>query len=128
MVATAITPPAFDSYSRDWRMSPGLATNGFVFLTGFTGGQPDGSISGVPETQIREAFRNVQKVLEHGELSFADVVEMTTYHVNLHEHLAVFRKVHEEFVEEPYPAWTAIEVVGLVEIGALVEIRVIARQ
>ena len=128
MVTTAITPPAFESYYRDWRMSPGLAVDGFIFLTGFTGGQFDGSISSVPETQIHEAFRNVQKVLEHRGLSFADVVEMTTYHVNLHEHLAVFRKVHEKFVEEPYPAWTAIEVVGLVEIRAIVEIRVIARE
>ena len=128
MTTTAITPPDFEGYYHDWHMSPGLAANGFVFLTGFTGGHPDGSISTDPKTQIREAFRNVEKVLVHGGMNFGNVVEITTYHVNLHEHLTLFRDIHKEFVVEPYPAWTAIEVVGLVEEGALVEIRVIARE
>ena len=70
------------------------------------------------EAQIREAFRNVEKVLDHGGLSFSSVVEMTTYHLNLQEHIELFRRIRDEFVVEPYPAWTAIEVLGLVEKGA----------
>ena len=128
MTTIAITPPIFENDYRDWRMSPGLAGYGFVFLTGLTGTRPDGSISTEPETQFRAAFRNIEAVLSQGGLSFGHVMEMTTYHVSLQQHLAVFRKVREEFVVEPYPAWTAIEVLGLVEIGALVEIRVIAHQ
>ena len=128
MIKSPIMPPDYQADYRDWKMSLGLACNGFVFLTGLTGARPDGSIATDPETQFREAFRNVESVLEHGGLSFADVVEMTTYHVHLHQHLAVFRKVRESVVVEPYPAWTAIEVVGFVEVGALVEIRVIAHQ
>ena len=128
MPTTAIIPPAFESDYLDWHMSPGLACGGFVFLTGLTGSRPDGSFSTIPEAQIREAFRNVEKVLDHGGLSFSSVVEMTTYHLNLQEHIELFRRIRDEFVVEPYPAWTAIEVLGLVEKGALVEIRVIAHQ
>jgi enamine deaminase RidA (YjgF/YER057c/UK114 family) len=36
--------------------------------------------------------------------------------------------VKDEFVGEPYPAWTAIGVAELVNPKAIVEIRVIARQ
>ncbi len=109
-------------------MSPGLECDGFVFLTGLTGTRPDDTISALPEVQIREAFRNVDSVLKHGGLNFSNIVEMTTYHINLHQHLSLFRSIREEFVSEPYPAWTAIEVVNLVEKEAIVEIRVIAHR
>ena len=128
MDSRAITPPQYESAYREWRMSLGLECSGFVFLTGMTGEQPDGSFSTTAETQIRDTFRNVESVLKHGGLSFANVVEMTTYHVGLHEHLSLFRSVRDEFVVEPYPAWTAVEVLGLVDREALVEIRVIAHR
>ena len=61
-------------------------------------------------------------------LSFDDVVEMTTYHVDLRKHLEAFIKVKDEHVSTPYPAWTAIGVSELITEGTLVEIRIIARR
>lgn len=127
MTATPIIPPALQSYYDDWHMSPGLICNGFVFFTGFTGTESDGTLSSAPETQIRNAFAKVQAVLEAGGMGFGHIVEMTSYHVGLREHLDFFKSVRDEFVVEPYPAWTAIEVAGFVREGAIVEIRVIAR-
>lgn len=51
---------------------------------------------------------------------------MTTYHVGLRDHFDLFNQVRLEYLEEPYPAWTAVEVAGLRREGAIVEIRVIA--
>lgn len=51
---------------------------------------------------------------------------MTSYHVGLRDHIAIFRSVRDEFVREPYPAWTAIEVSGFITPGAIVEIRAVA--
>ncbi|WP_299476092.1 Rid family hydrolase [uncultured Roseibium sp.] len=51
---------------------------------------------------------------------------MTSYHVDLRAHFETFRAVRSEYVREPYPAWTAIEVAGLRREGAVVEIRVVA--
>jgi len=65
--------------------------------------------------------------LEKAELSFSDIVEMTTYHVNLNLHLDEFRKAKDEFIVKPYPAWTAIGVSELALLDALIEIRVIAQ-
>ncbi len=128
MVATPIIPPDMQGYYDDWRMSPGLSCSGFVFLTGFTGVAPSGELSSDPEQQIRQAFSQVASVLEEGGMDFGHVVEMTSYHVGLREHLDLFKSIRAEFVQEPYPAWTAIEVAGFVSEGTIVEIRVIARQ
>ena len=112
----------------DWRMSPGLACNGFVLLTGFNGMAPKGDLSADPEKQFRQAFLQIERVLAEGGLDLGHIVEMTTYHVGLRDHLDLFKSVRAEFVEEPYPAWTAIEVAGFASEGVIVEIRVIARQ
>ncbi len=127
MVGTPIIPPAMQGYYDDWRMSPGLACNGFVFLTGFTGVSPSGELSPDPEAQIREAFSQVASVLAEGGMDFGHVVEMTSYHVGLRDHLELFQAICAEHVREPYPAWTAIEVAGFVSEGNIVEMRVIAR-
>lgn len=128
MKKQAIIPAELRSYYDDWHMSPGLFCDGFVFFTGFTGTRPDGTLSDDPEQQIRDAFAKVRSVLEAGGMTSADIVEMTSYHVGLRDHLDLFKKVRDEQVQEPYPAWTAIEVTGFVREGAIVEIRVIARQ
>ena len=127
MSKTPIIPPALENYYQDWHMSPGLLSNGFVFLTGFTGAKPDGSISAQPGEQIRQAFSTVASVLAEAGMGFSSLVEMTSFHVGLHDHIAVFRAIRDEFIVEPYPAWTAIEVAGFVTEGAIVEIRVIAQ-
>lgn len=128
MSATPIIPKAMQGYYDDWRMSPGLACNGFVFMTGFTGVAPDGTLSRNPEAQIRQAFAQVASVLEEAGLDFGHVVEMTTYHVGLRDHLDLFKSIRAEYVKEPYPAWTAIEVAGFASEGTVIEIKVIARQ
>ncbi|WP_282609286.1 RidA family protein [Pelagibius sp. Alg239-R121] len=124
----AIIPPDLQSYYDDWHMSPGLLCNGFVFFTGFTGTRADGTLSNDPAEQIRDAFAKVESVLLSGGMSFEHIVEMTSYHVGLRDHLDLFKSIRDEYIREPYPAWTAIEVTGFVREDAIVEIRVIARQ
>lgn len=128
MTAKTIIPPSLRGLYDDWRMSPGIECNGFVFLTGVTGANSDGSLSSDPEVQIRHAFEKISMVLKEAGMDFDCLVEMTTYHVGLRDHLDLFKAIRAEYVREPYPAWTAIEVAGFVREGAIVEIRAIARQ
>ncbi|MEX0956574.1 MAG: RidA family protein [Rhizobiaceae bacterium] len=127
MAARAIIPAEMQPYYDDWRMSPGIEHNGVVYFTGMTG-TVKGVVSDDPETQMREAFRKVGLVLEEAGLGFGDLLEMTTYHVGLRDHLQLFKSIRAEFVEEPYPAWTAIEVSGFATEGVIVEIRAIAKR
>lgn len=126
MSRRSVVPPQLRSYRDDWHMSPGVVINGLVFLTGMTGRRDDGSIAEDPEQQIRDAFAKVQLVLEEVGSDLSAVVEMTSYHVGIHDHIDIFRAVRDEHVHEPYPAWTAIEVAGFISPKAIVEIRVVA--
>jgi enamine deaminase RidA (YjgF/YER057c/UK114 family) len=127
-VKRPVAAPEFAHYSEDWHMSPVLDTGEFVFLSGQTGCRPDNSVASDPERQFRETFEFLKANLAAADLTFDDVVEMTTYHVGLRKHLAAFTRVKDEYVFAPYPAWTAIGVTELITEGTLAEIRIIARR
>lgn len=123
-----LSAPEFSHYADDWHLAPVLDTGEFVFLSGVTGVHPDLSVPADPETQFRNAFSSVAKNLNAADLGFENIVEMTTYHVDLRRHLNTFIKVKDEFILKPYPAWSAIGTTELITEGTLVEIRVIARR
>lgn len=123
-----LAAPQFAHYPQDWHFSPVLMSGDFAFFSGQTGTRPDGTLASDPEQQFRDAFGFLAANLSAAELDFHDIVEMTTYHVDLRQHLASFIKVKDELIHPPYPAWTAIGVTELVTPGTLVEIRVIARR
>lgn len=126
MTLSSVVPEGLEPYRDEWRMSPGVVSNGLLFLTGMTGHRSDGTYAEDEEEQIRDAFGKITDVLVAAGLDWSRVVEMTSYHVGLREHIDVFRSVREEFVCDPFPAWTAIEVADFVSPGAIVEIRAIA--
>ena len=123
-----IVTPEFVHFPNDWHLSPGVDDGRYVFFSGVTGTRPDLSVSSDPETQFRETFQFLKNNLAQAGLDFDDVVEMTTYHVRLREHLDKFVKVKDEFVSHPFPAWTAVGVSELITEDTLVEIRVIAKR
>lgn len=111
----------------NWHFSPAIESGGFLFVSGCTGTKLDGSISSIPKEQFRQSFQTVNKSLIEAGLTFSDVVEMTTYHVGLRKHMEEFMEVKDEFIKEPYPAWTAIGVTELAIERAIIEVRVTAR-
>ncbi|KFG69260.1 RidA family protein [Microvirga sp. BSC39] len=126
MAKRAIIPPDFRAAADQLKMSPGIVSGDHVFLTGVTGSDAHGQMPDDAETQIRNAFEKIGSVLRAGRLTFRSIVEMTSYHVGLREHFDLFNAIRLEYLGEPYPAWTAVEVAGLRREGAIVEIRVIA--
>jgi enamine deaminase RidA (YjgF/YER057c/UK114 family) len=120
--------PEFAHYPQDWHFSPVLLSGDFAFLSGQTGTRPDGTVSPDPEQQFRDAFSFLGANLSAAGLTFDDVVEMTTYHVDLRKHLESFTKVKDEHISPPYPAWSAIGISELVTPGTLIEIRITARR
>jgi enamine deaminase RidA (YjgF/YER057c/UK114 family) len=123
-----MTTPAFAHFPAEWHLSPVLDTGEFVFFSGVTGTHPDLSIARDAERQIRDAFEFLKANLAVAGLTFDDVVEMTSYHVDLRKNLAQFRRVKDDYISSPYPAWTAIGVTELITEGTIIEIRVIARR
>lgn len=128
MSRRALVPPGSEPAVEVLKLSPGVVSNGHVFLTGMTGSLSDGSMPDEPEAQFRSAFDKIAAVLAEAGLTFADIVEMTSYHVGIADHFDLFSAVRAEFVAEPYPAWTAVEVAGLRRPGAIVEVKVVAAE
>ncbi len=126
MPPRAIVPPAFRPASEQLKISPAIASGDHVFLSGTTGSDVNGDMPTDPEAQIRAAFDKIATTLQAAGLSFRSVVEMTTYHVGLRDHFDLFNAIRLDYVADPYPAWTAVEVAGLRREGAIVEIRIIA--
>ena len=115
--------PAYDQF----HFAPAVRTGKWLRCSGMLGTDERFQAIPEPEAQFVQAFENAKSVLAAAKLGFGDVVEMTTFHVGLREHLGTFMKVKDRYLEAPYPAWTAIGVVELAVPGALVEIRVTAR-
>jgi enamine deaminase RidA (YjgF/YER057c/UK114 family) len=120
-----IPPDQTTKYDR-WHFSPAIDSGGFLFVSGCTGTRPDGTNSEDAGEQFRQAFENVKMSLIEAGLTFSDVVEMTSFHVGLQQHFQEFIRIKDEFVGEPYPAWTAIGVSELVADGAVIEIKITA--
>jgi enamine deaminase RidA (YjgF/YER057c/UK114 family) len=127
MARRAIMPPAARAAADQLGLSPAIVSGNYVFQTGVTGGDSRGQMPDDPETQFRSVFEKVGRVLQEAGLTFQSIVEMTTCHLGLREHFDRFNAIRLEHVEEPYPAWTAVEVAALRREGAIVEARAIAR-
>ncbi|MDX8350321.1 RidA family protein [Cognatiyoonia sp. IB215446] len=127
MTQRGIYPQGVSAADIPLKLSPGIISNGHLFLTGMTGSGPDQTMPDDPDAQFHAAFQKIANVLIAADLDFGAVVEMTSYHVDLEAHFDAFSAVHAQYVKPPYPAWTAVEIAGLRRKGALVEIRVIAR-
>ncbi|MDP3341743.1 RidA family protein [Frigidibacter sp.] len=126
MARTALFPGGNRTTADQLRLSPGILSGTHVFVTGMTGSSPDGTMPANPEDQFRQAFDKIGAVLREAGLGFDSIVEMTSYHIGLGTHFDSFCAVRSNYVTDPFPAWTAVEVAGLRREGALVEIRVIA--
>jgi enamine deaminase RidA (YjgF/YER057c/UK114 family) len=115
------------AFEEEWEFSHVVRHRGLLHLSGVTGTGVDGSVPLDPTDQFEQAFRHLRLYLAAAGAELTDVLEMTTYHVHLRMHLAAFTAVKSRHLPAPYPAWSAIGVSELITAGALVEMRVVAR-
>ena len=108
-----------------FHFSAAAKANGLLILSGQIGANADGSPLPAEE-EFRNAWNGIGEVLAEAGKSYEDILEYTSYHVNMHDHLGAFMKVRDEFISEPWPAWTAIGCTDLAIPGARVEIKVVA--
>jgi len=122
-----VIPKGQEAFYEQFHFAPAVKDGDHLRCSGVIGIGPDGKASTDPATQFAQAFETLGAVLAAGGASFADVVEMTTFHVDLQKNLRAFMAAKDKHVREPYPAWTAIGITELAIPNGLVEIRVTAR-
>ncbi len=122
-----IIPEHWRSLHDNWHFSPGVVVGDTLYISGAIGVLPDGRIPRNPEDQYVAVFENVKAVLEEAGATFANLVDMTSYHTNLQYTLAPFSEVRDRYIEDPYPTWTALGVHELSTRDLIVEMKGIAR-
>ena len=127
MSIDTVVPESGKSAYKNFHFSQAVKSGGLLVCSGQIGTNPDHSLPESAEDEFRNAWQSVGEVLKEAGLGFEDILEYTSYHVNLGKNLQAFMKTRDEVLSEPWPAWTAIGISELAVPGARVEIRVIAQ-
>jgi enamine deaminase RidA (YjgF/YER057c/UK114 family) len=122
----AIFPAGRHALYEKHRYSAAIRSGDLLFVSGQVGSRDDGTPEPDFERQVRLAFDNLAAVLAAAGCSFADVVDVTSFHTDPASQFDTFMAVREGVIgAPPYPTWTAVGVTWLA--GFDVEIKAIAR-
>jgi enamine deaminase RidA (YjgF/YER057c/UK114 family) len=123
-----IVPDGMEQIVERAGYAPAVKVGTTVFCAGQVGRTRELEVIHDPEAQFLACWENLKILLEAAGCTFEDVVEMTTYHVQMSVHMAVFREVKNRVFPRGTCAWTAIGVSELAHPGLLAEVRCVAVQ
>jgi enamine deaminase RidA (YjgF/YER057c/UK114 family) len=119
-----------DGWRRPVGYANGVAARGrLVFVAGQVGWDTSGSFADGLVPQVRQALENVVEVLRAGGVEPRHLTRLTWYVVDREAYRAAradIGRVYREVIGPSYPAMTLVQVAGLLESRALVEIEATA--
>jgi enamine deaminase RidA (YjgF/YER057c/UK114 family) len=123
-----LQPP---NWPRPKGYSHGVAAKGTqVFLSGVVGWNAQGEFAEAGlAAQVRQALLNIVAILAEAKAKPEDIVRMTWYVCDKNEYSVATKEIgvaYREIIGRHYPAMTVVEVSGLLEPQARVEIEVTA--
>ena len=121
-----IVPPLMRNILEQKGYTPGLRVGPFVFVAGQVGRTPDMRVVVDPEAQFAACFENLRTVLNAAGCTFDDIVDITTFHVDMAAHFAAFRAVKNRMLPRGLFPWTAVGVASLAEPELLLEAKATA--
>ncbi|MFE6688400.1 RidA family protein [Streptomyces sp. NPDC057743] len=117
------TPDWYEPY----KISQAIKAGGLIHVSGQAGIDEQGrTVSDDFLAQGRQAFANVERVLVEAGSSLADVVKVGIFVTNMAAELRHVIALREEFLSEPYPADTLLEVSSLAQPEWRIEVEVTA--
>ncbi len=126
MAQRRLLVPAGTEMMRDeYHFSQGVQVGDTVYVSGQGGWDAQFQIAGDVGAQARQAFRNMQRVLAEAGASLDDVVDVTSFHLDMEQMGAVVGVLKEVFPNHQ-PAWTAVGVTRLALPAMLIEIKATA--
>lgn len=122
-----IVPPGQVNIYEDLGYAPAVQVGELLFCSGQVGRTPGLEVIADPATQFETCWDNVEILLKAAGCTLADVIEITTFHVDMHQHYALFKQIRIKRLPLRLAAWTAVGVQALARPGLLVEIKCVAR-
>jgi reactive intermediate/imine deaminase len=110
-------------FSQGWRVD---GASSIVFVSGQAPISGDGQLVGEDDfaAQVRQAFENLQTVLDQAGASFDAVVKLTVYLTDM-SRLREYSQIKSEFFTGPQPASTAVGITALARPEMMVEVEAI---
>lgn len=128
LIACFITTTAMAQSGKETPLpfSPYRAVNGFVFVSGQIGINPQTGklVTSSFTDEVKQTMANIQGVLKQASVDFPNVVTVTVYLKDIKQ-FAAFNEVYVQYFQPPLPARTCVAVKELV-LGANVEVTVTA--
>ncbi|MFB8278955.1 RidA family protein [Nocardia colli] len=119
----ATTPDWYQPY----KISQAIKANGVLYVSGQAGIDEQGkTVSDDFLTQGRQAFANIRRVLVEAGADLGDVVKVGIFVTDMAANLDKVIQLREEFLAEPYPADTLLEVSSLAQPDWQIEVEVTA--
>lgn len=111
--------PTFDEYP----FSQAIVHGDTVYLSGNVPLDPDTGefVDGGMNEQARQVMENIEAVLDAADTSLDNVVKATVF-ITDKEAFGEFNEVYREFVDEPYPARSAVVTDLVVDVDVEVEV------
>lgn len=122
-----LAPPGLAAAYHDWHYTPVVKVGDTVIVSGIPASGP-----GTYEDKVRRMFVALGEQLKLAGATYADVVELTSFHVapkdakSFQEEFARYAPIHHEFFPSHYPAATAVGTTALLSPGAVMELRAVA--
>lgn len=123
------------AYNGRFHYAPAVRAGDYIWISGVVAGAWEGEVldrEGFAEA-VRGAFRSIGATLEAAGAGFDGVAHMRTFHVFDHELIGiekveqfeVIAEVKDEFVPEPFSAWTGVGTTALLPDRGIVEIEMV---
>ncbi|MBN9556444.1 MAG: RidA family protein [Alphaproteobacteria bacterium] len=122
----SINPPPTQAVYDNFHFSQATRVGNMIWVSGQVGIDAAMKPGKGMEEQAQLAFQSLKSVLEAAGASLADVVELTSFHIDLRGEMDAFAKVKDTYFPDRYPSWTAVGVTQLAIAELRVEIRAVA--
>lgn len=121
-----IVPASMQDVVREKGYLPALRAGDFVFVAGQVGRDAALRVIADPREQFSACFENLRIVLAAAGCTLDDLVDVTTYHVDMPAHWDVFRAVKRDWFPAGTAPWTCVGVTALAQAGLFLEVKATA--
>lgn len=102
-----IVPEGMEFVRDEIGYAPAVLVSGRLYIAGQIGRNDERKLVEDRRAQFVQVFENMKRVLEAAGGSFADLVELTSYHTDMRD-LSLFMEIRDQYMKGVHVAWTAI--------------------